>query len=150
MSTTLLQPIKHEFMAYRNGIVADTLRKAGYPQSVIFGLNLPQLTEIARRVKERAAPDELSATARELWSDKNVRESRLLAAYLLDPAMPLYAIETICADVQTPEEADILVFRWLRHSPHAADIAIRWQPLTAAPYPWLTQALSRFLPQEQA
>ena len=32
----------------RNGIVADTLRKAGSPYRIIFGLNLPQISEIAR------------------------------------------------------------------------------------------------------
>lgn len=146
MASTLLQPIKQEFMVYRNGIVADTLRKAGYPQGVIFGLNLPQLTMIARRLKEHSA-GELADTARELWADKNVRESRLLAAYLLDPDMSLSETAAICADVRTPEEADLLAFRWLRYSPHAATLATRWQSLSDTPYPWLTQALSRFLPQ---
>ena len=32
----------------RNGIVADTLRKAGSPYRIIFGLNQPQISEIAR------------------------------------------------------------------------------------------------------
>ena len=40
----MLKEIKHQFMAFRNGIVADALRKAGYDYKVIFGLQLPQLT----------------------------------------------------------------------------------------------------------
>ena len=42
-----LQQIKSRFMAMRNGIVADALRKGGMPHKVIFGLNVPQLSEIA-------------------------------------------------------------------------------------------------------
>lgn len=132
-------------MAYRNGIVADTLRKAGFPQSVIFGLNIPQLTEISRKVRERTPSEQLAVTARELWADRNVRESRLLAAYLLNPALSLAETELICADVQTSEEADILAFRWLRFSPHAATLLQQWQSRNEPPYPWLSQALSRFM-----
>lgn len=146
MNTTLLQPIKHEFMTYRNGIVADTLRKTGYPQDVIFGLNLPQLTAIAHRLKENHTAGELAETAQALWTDRNVRESRLLAAYLLDPNLPLSETEAICADVRTPEEADILAFRWLRYSPQATTLAARWQSMADVPYPWLTHALARFIP----
>ena len=44
-----IKEIKHSFLAFRNGIVSDTLRKAGMPYGIIFGLQLPQLAEIARR-----------------------------------------------------------------------------------------------------
>ena len=45
-----IQEIKKEFFTFRNGFLADTLRKAGMPYAVIFGLNVPQLGDIARRV----------------------------------------------------------------------------------------------------
>ncbi len=67
MTSQTLKDIKHQFMVFRNGIVADTLRNAGMPYHVIFGLQLPQLSQIARTV----SPD--STLARELWEDKNVR-----------------------------------------------------------------------------
>ena len=35
-SDTDIRQIKHLFMTYRNGIVSDTLRKAGQPYAVIF------------------------------------------------------------------------------------------------------------------
>ena len=38
------QEIKRRFFAMRNGIVADTIRKAGLQDKMIFGLNLPQIT----------------------------------------------------------------------------------------------------------
>lgn len=71
-----IKRVKHEFMAYRNGIVSDTLRKAGMPYSVIFGLQLPQLTQIAKGIGKS------EAIADYLWDDKGVRESRLLASYV--------------------------------------------------------------------
>lgn len=132
-------------MTYRNGIVADTLRKAGYPQGVIFGLNLPQLAEISNRLKGLHSPAELAELATALWSDKNVREARLLAAYLLDTDLPISGINAICSDVQTPEEADLLAFRWLRHSPHASTVATLWKSMTEPPFTWLSQALARFI-----
>ena len=42
-----MQIIKRRFFAMRNGIIADTLRKAGLDYRMIFGLNLPQVVEIA-------------------------------------------------------------------------------------------------------
>lgn len=105
-------------MAYRNGIVADTLRKAGQPYGVIFGLQLPQLSEIAR--------DSSSSVdiARNLWAERNVRESRLLATYLF-PIESLDIKEAISmgSDVITREEADVLAFRLLRRHPNAVNIA---------------------------
>lgn len=100
-------------MAYRNGIVADTLRSAGMDcYRIIFGLNMPQLTQIAKQYGKD------KALAQTLWSDTGVRESRLLAAYLF-PAddITLQEAEALMNSVQTQEEADILAFRLLRYLP---------------------------------
>lgn len=78
VSSNKLKEIKALFMTYRNGIIADTLRSAGWTHSVIFGLNLPQITDIAR---QQPAPD--VDLALELWNDRNVRESRLITPFLL-------------------------------------------------------------------
>ncbi len=115
-----MKDIKHQFMAFRNGIVADTLRNSGMPYRIIFGLQLPQIAGIARG---RQQSMELADA---LWADAGVRESRLLACYLFPP-------EEVSADkalllacsVQTPEEADILCFRLLRRLPFAHDLATR-------------------------
>ena len=71
-----MKDIKKEFFAFRNGITADILRKAGMPYKIIFGLQVPQIAQIARGHK----PD--MELADRLWNDTEVRESRLLATYL--------------------------------------------------------------------
>ena len=105
-------------MAFRNGIVSDTLRQAGMPYHVIFGLQLPQLAEIARSF----GPD--LSLARSLWDDMNVRESRLLACYLFPKEEVSQELALSLAEsVRTPEEADILCFRLLRYLPFASPLA---------------------------
>lgn len=114
----MLKKIKHQFITYRNGIVADTLRKAGMNYNIIFGLQLPQLAAIAREYEPSME------LAMQLWDDKNVRESRLLACYLF-PAKEMteqHSLE-IAESVQTKEEADILCFRLLRRLPFAEKLA---------------------------
>ena len=43
-----MKEIKHLFFTYRNGAVADTLRRYGMPYKIIFGLDIPRIAEIAR------------------------------------------------------------------------------------------------------
>lgn len=102
----MLNDIKKSFFAFRNGIVADTLRKAGMPYKVIFGLQIPQIAEIARSQSPSLS------IAEQLWNDRDVRESRILATYLfpLDKINMEKAME-LARDVQTQEEADMLAFR---------------------------------------
>ena len=111
---TNIQKIKKEFFAFRNGIVADALRKAGMPYKVIFGLQVPQLAQIARGLKPSME------LADQLWADKEVRESRLLAAYLfpIDYVSEEKAIN-LMRSAQTPEESDMLAFRLLKRLPYA-------------------------------
>lgn len=128
----MLSEIKHHFMAYRNGIIADTLRKAGYPHKIIFGLQLPQLKQIADRIMQdlsRESSDSLSSQSRistiaqALWQDKDVRESRLLATYLMDStALTPEDCLKLADESLTQEEADMLAFRVLRHRPDAPEL----------------------------
>lgn len=122
-------------MAYRNGIVADTLRKAGYPHKIIFGLQLPQLKQIADQVRQDLSPERhedissqtrVSSLARDLWKDRDVRESRLLATYLMDPmALTPGECLKLAEESLTQEEADMLAFRVLRHRPDASELLPR-------------------------
>lgn len=115
--TEKLQGIRHDFFAMRNGIVADALKKGGADYDLIFGLQLPQLSEIARKY----TPDiELS---KNLWTQTGVRESRLLACYLFpkENIQENFALEII-KSIKTREEAEILCFRWLRFLPNASEI----------------------------
>ena len=109
MSHPIIQSIKKLFYTYRNGLLADTLKGYGDPHKTIFGLDLPQISNIAREYK----PD--MALAEALWKDQEVRESRLLAPYLF----PIEEIDEekalqIAGDVRTREEADILSFKLLK------------------------------------
>lgn len=121
MST--LQEVKKQFMAMRNGVLADQLRVAldPNPYSVIFGLLVPQIAEISRSEVCAGVDPET------LWQDRHVRESRLLACYLFRPEeMTRGRAEALMEDIQTQEEADILAFRLLQRLPFAAALAERF------------------------
>lgn len=101
-----LREVKQQFFALRNGLLADMLRKqCGLTQKMVFGLNLPQLRQIA----DAAGCDPMLADA--LWADAEVRESRLLAPMVADPAPRRLRW---LAEVRTVEEADVLCHRLLR------------------------------------
>lgn len=122
-------------MAYRNGIVADTLRAAGMDcYNIIFGLNVPQLAHVA------GTQLKIMELAETLWEDRKVRESRLLAAYLFPPDEidEEYAMKLL-NDVQTQEEADMLAFRLLRHLPFLTTLKAR-----AIPGSYAALALARY------
>lgn len=112
-----LQSIKKDFFVFRNGIVADTLRKAGMPHKVIFGLQIPQIAAIA---KDLTPSSEL---AEALWNDSEVRESRILATYLFPvDEMSLEKAIWLLGSVRTQEESDMLAFRLLKRLPFASEI----------------------------
>lgn len=133
MNTTIqeiLREIRKEFFAYRNGIVADKLRKAGDPHSVIMGCLLVDVTAIAQRTREAINDVEaLKTLAQELWSDTNSRECRLAAPMLYPPELMTEqeALEW-CKSVETAEIADNLCHKLLRKAPIAEDLM---QPLIA-------------------
>ena len=117
----LSREIRKEFFAFRNGIIADKLRKAGDPHPVIMGCLLVDVQGIAARVRENLGDvEQLAAIASELWSDTNSRECRL-AAPMLYPAglMPLEQAQQWSESVETVEVADNLCHKLLRHLPDA-------------------------------
>ena len=109
--------IRKEFFAYRNGIVADTLRKAGDPHSIIMGCLLVDVQAIAQRQHDAIGDAEaLKALAQALWNDTKSRECRL-AAPMLYPArlMRLETAQQWCQSVETVEIADNLCHKLLRN-----------------------------------
>lgn len=122
--TAYIKNAKHLFMTFRNGIIAETLRKAGMPYKIIFGLQIPQISEIAKELIQNLSTEEISSLADELWNDKSVRESRLLACYLFKPEDTSYEkAKYLANDTITNEECDILCFRILKKLPFAAELA---------------------------
>lgn len=121
-----LQEVKRRFFAMRNGLLADMLRKqCRLPHKLIFGLNLPQIKEIAREAGEDPA---LGA---ELWADAGCRESRLMAPMVMPRNAEAYAL---AREAATEEEADVLCHSLLRHCPDpvaaAVDLAADPRPMT--------------------
>lgn len=110
--------LRRNIYVMRNGIVADSLRRGGCPHRLIYGVNLPQLTEIARQTGVSA---ELAGLLRQ---DKDLREARLMAPML-------YPVEELTYDdaldwaheVRWIEDADILCFKLLRRAPFADRLA---------------------------
>lgn len=113
-----MQAIKRRFFAMRNGVVADVLRRAGSPYRVIFGLNLPQIVDIA----SSTGPSRELAEA--LWANNTTRES-VLAAPMLMPrdAFTIEDARRWSETVPDREAADYLCHRLLRHMPYAMSLA---------------------------
>lgn len=113
-----MQTVKRRMYAMRNGIVADSLRKGGSPFRMIFGVNIPQLAEIAEETGKNAT------LAAELYADRSTRESMLIAPmlYPADEMTPELAMEWLRLS-PTPEVTDILCHKLLRKLPFAAEIA---------------------------
>lgn len=112
-----LQEVKQRFFAYRNGNTADILRRGGSNFSMIFGCELPVLTGIAR---EAGTDHEL---AMKLWNDANVRESRLLATFLMDSeALTTDDCVALANSTVDFEDALMLAFAVLKRRPDARQI----------------------------
>ena len=71
-----MQEIKRRFFAMRNGIVAETIRRGGLQYKMVFGLNLPQIAEIAEGLPHT------QELAEQLWADSRTRESMMIAPML--------------------------------------------------------------------
>lgn len=119
----MTQDIKKEFFAYRNGIIAEQLRAAGDPHTMIMGCQLTDVIAIAEHYEKSAE------LAQSLWNDVNHRECRM-AATMLYPTED-FDIETAvawCQSVESVEIADVLCHRLLRHLPYAIEL---WKQLIA-------------------
>ncbi len=144
--TEEIKKAKRLFMTYRNGIVADSLRKAGMPYSIIFGLQLPQVRQIARQFEDEVTDRKvLRELAGDLWADAGIRESRMLALALY-PAELLTLEEAVkmMNDLQTREEADLLPFLLLKKTTFIPEIISRIVPENELDS-YKIEALSRYV-----
>jgi len=113
-----MQTVKRHFFAMRNGVIADTLRRGGSPFKIIFGLNLPQIVEIAQSTPHSAE------LAQKLWSNSSTRESMLIAPMLYPREdFNLNIALEWTSQIPTTEVADILCHRLLRHVPFSLELA---------------------------
>ena len=113
----ILKEINKDFYSLRNGIIVDSLRKIYPVGTKIFGLNVPQFMELARKYSK-----ELNLGL-ELWKDKDCRESRLLSLYIIPPAeLKKEIAKEMVKEVKSVEEAEFLAFRILRNLPYAKEL----------------------------
>lgn len=113
--------IRQEFFVYRNGLLADTLKNAGDTHKMIFGLNLSQITDIAKRF------DANELVASELWNSNTTRECRLIAPMLfpIDKFDEETAYKWI-SEVENTEVADNLCHKLLRNTPFASKLCLKF------------------------
>lgn len=109
-----IKKIEQDFFRYRNGMLADQLRKFYKPGKLIYGLNVPQFNELAKNY----TPD-LNLGIK-LWENNKSREARLFSFYLIPPtSLSLETAKEMILNVESFEEADLLTFKLLRHFPHS-------------------------------
>ncbi len=114
-----MQTVKRNFFAMRNGVIADALRRAGSPFRIIFGLNLPQIAEIAAKW----APD--SQLAERLWANATTRESMLLAPMIVDrDRFTIDDARRWIATIPAHEVADVMCLKLLRNVSYANTLAV--------------------------
>lgn len=113
----IINDIKKTLFMYRNGVVADSLRESGDPHHTIFGLLLPQLTEIANTISKD------KNTASLLWEQTTSRECRLLAPMIFpfDELTPAIGKQWI-NEAMSYEEIDIVCFKLLSRVPFAIEL----------------------------
>lgn len=113
-----MQTLKRRFFAMRNGVIADVLRRAGSPHRIIFGLNLPQIAEIA------ATFPKSKDLAERLWANSTTRESMLIAPMLVDNRMfDESDARRWIATAPSHEVVDVLCLKLLRNCDFAPDLA---------------------------
>ena len=116
-----LKDIKRLYRLYMNGIVSQSMRLKGAEYRVNFGLTLPLLCRIAEQIPPS------KEIAEELWNDRGVRESMLLAPMV-------YPIEEYTqADAQrwvenmpNIEVADFCCKYLFAHLSYASQLTTRW------------------------
>lgn len=122
----MMQTVKRRLYAMRNGALAAQMRNAGLDYRINFGLNIPQVKEIAADITASGMSSaELLGLANALWENVNTRESRLIAP-MLYPADIMSAEEgrRWLTEAQTTEVADHLCHSLLRRLPFAEEIAM--------------------------
>ncbi|MCM1337591.1 MAG: hypothetical protein NC187_10005 [Candidatus Amulumruptor caecigallinarius] len=129
--------IKQQFALMKNGVVSDTLAAMKLPHRIIWGLNLPQLKEIAAGVEPSA---ELAMMLR---GDKGTRESVLIAPMVMPREQVDFrgGMEWV-DDAPTAEAIDIRVHTLLRHLPFAPELM---EQLAASEAPMRRYAAMRLL-----
>ena len=126
-----MQKVKRRFFAMRNGDLAQQMKERGADYRINFGLNLPQVSEIAwdflpGGVEAQGFEQgfDMAGFARRLRDNVSTRESMLIAPMLF-PLNELTMEEAVewSRNVATAEVADVLCLKLLRNWPGAVELA---------------------------
>ncbi len=118
-----MQRVKRRLFAMRNGDLAQQMTELGAKYRINFGLNLPQISEIARDflpggAERETLPDDIDMAdfSRRLRDNVSTRESMLIAPMLF-PVEQLTEAEALAwaRSVANPEIADVLCLKLLRN-----------------------------------
>ncbi len=118
-----MQRVKRRFFAMRNGDLAQQMADRGARYRINFGLNMPQISDIARDFlaggcERESLPEtfDMADFARRLRDNRSTRESMLIAPMLF-PVEDLTQEEALewAKSVATPEIADVLCLKLLRN-----------------------------------
>nr|CDL66645.1 unnamed protein product [uncultured bacterium] len=105
-----IRQIKSDFFSLRNGEIADTLRKAGNPYKIIFGLQMPQLEQIAAKSGKSVE------LAEWMWANDSTRESKMFATMVYPiEEFDLAKAEEWALEAESFELIDTLCFRLVRY-----------------------------------
>ena len=115
-----IRQIKAQLRLFMNGVLSQSLREKGLTYRLIFGVELPRLKEIA------AGYEPSHELAQALWQE-DIRECKILAAYLqptdtFAPELADYWMES----VTNTELADYLCMALFRRLPYASQKAFQW------------------------
>lgn len=115
-----VKEIKKALRSAMNGVLSAQMRQAGMPYRLVFGVELPRLTEIAKEF----SPGRPLAQA--LWNEP-IRECKILASMLMpkEEMFPEMA-EIWTEEMPTAEIAQTAVMYLLSKTSWAADTAFQW------------------------
>lgn len=115
-----IREIKGKFRLFMNGVLSQSLREKGLQYRLIFGIELPRIKEIAAQYE----PNHELAQA--LWKE-DIRECKILAAYL-QPVESFYPeIADIWVEqIHNSELADYVCMALFRRLPYASQKAFQW------------------------
>lgn len=115
-----IREIKSKFRLFMNGVISQSLREKGLQYRLIFGIELPRIKEIAAQYE----PNHELAQA--LWKE-DIRECKILAAYL-QPVESFYPeiADIWMEQIRNTELADYVCMALFRRLPYASQKAFQW------------------------
>ena len=115
-----VREIKGKLRLFMNGVLSQSLREKGLKYRLIFGVELPRLKEIAAEYE----PNHELAQA--LWKE-DIRECKILAAYL-QPTESFYPeiADIWMEQIHNSELADYICMALFRRLPYASQKAFQW------------------------